>query len=59
MSCRFCYVGLIVLTILDSTVDLIISVEFSMEMSGRDENSGILGEVQFGACYFGLWNILS
>ena len=51
VSCRFSYVGLIVLTILDSAVDLMISVEFSVEMSGRDENSGILGEVQFGAYY--------
>ena len=45
MSCRFSVVCLIVLTILGSAVGLMISVEFSVEMSGRDENSGILGEV--------------
>ena len=52
MSCRFSFVCLVVLTILDSAVDLMISVEFSAEMSGQDENSGILVQVQFGAFYF-------
>ena len=33
---------------------LMISVEFLVEMSGRDENSRFRGEVQFGAYYFGL-----
>ena len=57
MSCWFSFVCLIVLTILDSAVDLMISVEFSGERSGRDENCLIVGEVQFGAYYFGLWEI--
>ena len=54
MSCRFSVVCLIVLTILNSAIDLMLSVESSVEVSGRDENSGILVEVQLGAYYFGL-----
>ena len=49
-----CLCMLNVLTILDSAVDLMISVEFLVEMSGRDENSRFRGEVQFGAYYSGL-----
>ena len=55
MSCRFSLICLIVLTILDSVVDLMISVEFSVERSGRDQNFVILGEVEFGAYYLDLW----
>ena len=55
MSCQFCFVWLIVLTILDSGVDLTIFVECSVERSGRDENFVILGEVEFGAYYLDLW----
>ena len=47
----FCYVGLIVLTILDSAVDLMIPLEYLLEMSGRDENPAFIGEVQLDAYY--------
>ncbi len=54
VSCRFSPLCLIVLTILDFAVDFDDICGVLSRDVRQDKNSGILGEVQFGAYDFGL-----